>query len=60
MTRVDTNTRGHNNYYYFKYLYNYIGRIKCNIPGRYIFRIVNLSKPKSLYQRGMRPFIKTK
>lgn len=34
-------------------------RIKCGHPGTYKFRIVNMSKRVSLYQRGMRPYVRT-
>lgn len=34
-------------------------RVKCNEPGTYTFRIVNMSKRMSLYQRGMKPYVKT-
>lgn len=35
-------------------------RVKANEPGKYAMRIMNLSKPKSLYQRGMRPYVRTR
>lgn len=38
----------------------YTDRVKCNVPGKYIFRIVNMNKQKSLYQRGLRPYVRTK
>lgn len=30
------------------------------MPAKYVFRIVNMNKKKSLYQRGLRPYIRTK
>jgi hypothetical protein len=45
--RVDSNTRGHHQWFYFKVL---------NGPetGRYRFNIVNFTKNASLYHQGMR------
>lgn len=48
--RTDTNTRGHCNYFNF--------RIKSIRPGNFCFRIMNMSKAVSLYQRGMKPYVK--
>jgi hypothetical protein len=48
--RPDINTRGHTQWYYF--------RIQNMIPGRmYKFNVINLTKPDSLYNYGMRPLI---
>ena len=48
--RPDINTRGHTQWYYF--------RIHNMIPGRmYKFNVINLTKPDSLYNYGMRPLI---
>ena len=48
--RPDINTRGHTQWYYF--------RIENMIPGRmYKFNVINLTKPDSLYNYGMRPLI---
>jgi hypothetical protein len=55
--RVDSNTKGHCNYFNFKYFF-IKRRIKCLKPGKYRFRIMNMSKKKSLYERGMKPYIK--
>jgi hypothetical protein len=49
--RVDSNTRGHCNYYCFK--------VKNKNPGTYRFNIANLSMKKTLYERGMRPYAKS-
>jgi hypothetical protein len=48
--RPDINTRGHTQWYYF--------RIHNMIPGRmYKFNVINLVKPDSLYNYGMRPLV---
>jgi hypothetical protein len=44
---VDTNTRGHQQWFYFR-----IRNIKKGTP--YKFTIWNFTKPKSLYREGMR------
>ncbi len=51
--RVDSNTRGHLQWYNFK-----VKNMKKNHA--YIFNICNFSKPKSLYSRGMKPFAYSK
>lgn len=48
--RVDSNTRGHLQWYDFKVKNISLQKIKINI--------VNLSRKKTLYERGMKPFIK--
>jgi|EP01047_Picozoa_sp_COSAG01_P020674 hypothetical protein len=48
--RPDINTRGHTQWYYF--------RCRNMMPGRaYKFNIINLTKPDSLYNYGMRPLV---
>jgi hypothetical protein len=51
--RVDSNTRGHLQWYNFKVKNMKKGNI-------YTFNICNFSKGKSLYTRGMKPFIFSK
>jgi hypothetical protein len=48
--RVDSNTRGHFQWYNFK-VRNMIKDVK------YKFNICNFQKGKSLYARGMKPYI---
>lgn len=48
--RVDANTRGHLQWYYFK-MFN----IKQN--EKYKLNICNFQKGKTLYTRGMKPYI---
>ena len=48
--RIDSNTRGHLQWYYFKVKNNGLKRIKLNL--------VNFRRKRTLYQRGMQPFIK--
>ena len=51
--RVDSNTRGHLQWFNFK--------VKNMIKGNtYKFNISNFLKSKSLYNRGMKPFIFSK
>lgn len=45
--RVDSNTRGHHQWFYFKVM-------NGNETGRYRFNIVNFTKNASLYHQGMR------
>lgn len=47
---MDTNTRGHLHWYNFKVL-------KMRKNHKYIFNICNFTKSKSLYTRGMKPYI---
>ena len=50
--RVDTNSRGHNQWFYFS--------INYDLPGPHFhdrkikFNVLNFTKPQSLYQNGMR------
>ena len=46
----DVNTRGNTQWFYFS-----IENHQTNTP--YIFRILNLTKPDSLYNQGMQPLI---
>lgn len=48
--RVDANTRGHLQWYYFK-MFNMVPGVK------YTINICNFQKAKSLYSRGMKPYI---
>lgn len=50
--RVDTNTQGHLQWYYFQ--------IKNQLPQKAVFTIFRFKKKFSLYQRGMKPYIKSK
>lgn len=50
--RVDTNTKGHRQWYYFSIKNSNKQMIKLNI-----FRF---KKQYSLYQRGMRPYVKSR
>lgn len=47
--RVDSNTVGHNQWYFFKVKNTQVATLK--------FRICNFTKPNSLYNRGMLPYI---
>lgn len=48
--RVDTNSNGHSNWFYFKVSNNQAGlKVK--------FTICNFTKPQSLYQKGMKPYV---
>jgi hypothetical protein len=49
--RVDSNTRGHCNYFCFK--------VRNKEAGVYRFTLVNLSMKRTLYERGMRPYAKS-
>lgn len=49
--RVDSNTRGHCNYFCFK--------VRNQNPGTYRFHIANLSLKRTLYERGMRPYARS-
>lgn len=51
--RIDANTRGHLQWYYFE-----ITNMKRN--KQYRINICNFKKSKSLYSRGMRPYILSK
>jgi len=51
--RVDSNTRGHTNWFYFS--------VKGAKPGQKVrFNIMNFSKKESLYKRGMKPYVFSK
>ncbi len=50
--RVDTNTKGHRQWYYFSV------KNKKSIKVR--FNIYRFNKSASLYQRGMRPYVLSK
>lgn len=47
--RIDSNTRGHNQWYNFTIKNNNQKRIKLNI--------VNFKKSKTMYTRGMKPYV---
>lgn len=49
--RIDSNTRGHCNYYCFK--------VRNKNIGSHRFTLANLSSKRTLYERGMRPFAKS-
>ena len=49
--RVDTNTNGHMQWYYFS--------VKNNKKQKIKFNIFRFRKRYSLYQRGMKPYIKS-
>lgn len=51
--QVDTNTKGHLQWYNFKIT-------KAQKGAKYRFNICNFQKSKSLYTRGMKPFILSK
>lgn len=48
--RIDSNTRGHTSWYFFK-----VNNTKKGHKVR--FNIVNLSRSESLYQQGMKPYV---
>ncbi len=48
--KIDSNTRGHMQWYYFKVKNVSLHKIKINI--------VNFRKKRTLYQKGMKPFMK--
>lgn len=48
--RIDSNTRGHLQWYYFRVKNVSLQKIKINI--------VNFQRKRTLYQRGMKPFVK--
>lgn len=49
--RVDTNTRGHHQWFYFSIAYDH----PSHFQGQKIkFNIMNFTKPSSLYQQGQR------
>ncbi|CAK72384.1 unnamed protein product (macronuclear) [Paramecium tetraurelia] len=50
--RIDTNSIGHSNWFYFKTTNNQLNKIK--------FNICNFTKPQSLYTKGMKPYILSK
>ena len=52
MIQVDTNTKGHRQWYYFSV------KNKKSIKVR--FNIYRFNKSVSLYQRGMRPYVLSK
>ena len=47
--RVDTNTRGHHQWFYFS-----VDIPECMKKQTVTFRVVNFTKPHSLYSNGMR------
>jgi hypothetical protein len=49
--RVDTNTNGHMQWFYFS--------VKNNQKEKVRFNIYRFRKRYSLYQRGMRPYVKS-
>lgn len=51
--QVDSNTKGHLQWYNFK-----VSQTRRNV--RYRFNICNFQKCKSLYTRGMKPFVLSK
>jgi hypothetical protein len=50
--RVDTNTQGHRQWYYFS--------VKNKKQCKVTFNIYEFSKSLSLYQRGMKPYVFSK
>jgi hypothetical protein len=48
--RSDTNTKGHTNWYYFKVS-------NKNLLGTFQLNICNVGKTKTLYNKGMKPFV---
>ena len=48
--RVDSNTKGHCSWFYFK-----VWGLKKG--ERYTFNICNFTKGRSLYERGMKPYV---
>lgn len=48
--RVDSNTKGHLQWFYFK-----ISNLKAQV--KYRINICNFQKSKTLYLRGMKPYI---
>ena len=50
--RVDTNTQGHLQWFYFE--------VKNVAPQNAVFTVFKFKKRLALYQRGMRPYIKSK
>lgn len=48
--RIDSNTRGHLQWYYFRVRNNGLKQIKLNL--------VNFRRKRTLYERGMKPFIR--
>ncbi|CAD8048986.1 unnamed protein product [Paramecium sonneborni] len=50
--RIDTNSIGHSNWFYFKITQNEQRKIK--------FNICNFTKPQSLYTKGMKPYVLSK
>ncbi|CAD8051772.1 unnamed protein product [Paramecium sonneborni] len=50
--RIDTNSLGHSNWFYFKITQNEQTKIK--------FNICNFTKPQSLYTKGMKPYVLSK
>ena len=51
--RVDSNTRGHTQWFYFSVQ-------NGAKTGKVTFNICNLTKPKTLYEQGMRPYVFSK
>ena len=56
----DLNTKGHNQWYYFKVLYKDIASRTDKILTKLSLNVLNLSKTTSLYQQGMKPWIWSK
>lgn len=50
--RVDTNTQGHLQWYYFE--------VKNSVPQTAVINVFRFKKKLSLYQRGMKPYIRSK
>lgn len=48
--RIDSNTRGHTQWFYFSVQ-------NGDKLGKVAFNICNLTKPKSLYENGMKPYV---
>ncbi len=46
----DTNTKGYTQWYYFRVMNTKVGKL-------YRFNIINMMKPDSLYNHGMRPLL---
>ena len=56
----DLNTKGHNQWYYFKVLYKDIASRADKKTHKIKFNVLNLAKTTSLYQQGMKPWIWSK
>ena len=51
--RIDSNTRGHTQWFYFSVS-------NGSKIGNLTFNICNLTKPRTLYEQGMRPYVFSK